>query len=86
LDRIGRVCCTDIAYVKLLDQMKKCLVRQYWIEDSLLYARGGRVYVLMETCQQELLKETHYIKWTDHPDVEWMRALLSRRFFLSKIE
>ncbi|CAL8989520.1 unnamed protein product [Prunus brigantina] len=41
LDRI-RDQSNDSAYIKLQQQVREGLVRRYWLEDDLLYAKGGR--------------------------------------------
>lgn len=32
----------DVAYTKIANEIKLCLVRRYWIEDGLIYGKGGR--------------------------------------------
>lgn len=35
----------DVSYTKIKQKIGDGLVRRYWVEDDLIYARGGRVYV-----------------------------------------
>ena len=35
------------------------LLHHNWLEDGLLYAKGGKLFVLSGKIRRELLKETH---------------------------
>jgi len=53
----------------------------YWLEDGLLYVKGGKLYVLSRKIRRELLKETHDPQWAGHPSKERMNSLLSRSYY-----
>ncbi|KAL0380934.1 UNVERIFIED_CONTAM: hypothetical protein Sangu_0157700 [Sesamum angustifolium] len=36
---------TDAGYLKLVEQVKSGMIRKYWLDSGLLYAKGGRVLV-----------------------------------------
>lgn len=36
---------SDEAYKKLMKDVRDGVVRKYWVEDGLLYAKGNRLYV-----------------------------------------
>ena len=77
----------DAAYTKLLDEIKSGLVRRYWIEDGLIHAKGGRLYVPAgRELKNELIRKTHDTLWAGHPGVERMLALLARSYYWPKME
>ncbi|KAG6478500.1 hypothetical protein ZIOFF_061943 [Zingiber officinale] len=87
LDRIKAVAASDIAYGKLVQQVRDGVIRRYWIEDDLLVYKGGRVFVpAAGGLRKELLKETHDPLWAGHPGVERMLALLARSYIWTKME
>jgi len=45
--------------LKLADLVKEGVVRRYWLEDDLLYAKGHRLYVSAGPIRRELLRESH---------------------------
>ena len=59
VERIKERCKLDATYQKLVQDVTTGLVRRYWLEDGLLYAKGGKLFVLSGKVRRELLKETH---------------------------
>ncbi|KAL5747716.1 hypothetical protein ACOSQ2_025013 [Xanthoceras sorbifolium] len=73
LERLKQQAEVDVSYTKLRQEVLDGLVRRYWVEDNLLYAKGSRLYVPNGGgLKQELLKETHDPQWAGHPGVERM--------------
>jgi hypothetical protein len=81
LDRNREMSKQDPAYLKLAEQVKKGIVRQYWLEDGLLYTKGHRLYIPTRGLRRDLLKESHDSKWAGHTGIERMYALLSRSYY-----
>ena len=76
----------DSTYTKLRQEVLDGLVRRYWVENNLLYAKGSRLFVPSGGgLKHELLKETHDPQWAGHPGVERMVALLSRSYYWPKM-
>ncbi|KAK4382006.1 hypothetical protein Sango_2915700 [Sesamum angolense] len=44
LDQIQESSKTDAGYLKLMEQVQSGLIRKYWLDSGLLYAKGGRVF------------------------------------------
>lgn len=86
LDRIKEQSQSDNAYQKLKKQVADGEVRKYWIEDDLLHARGGRLYVPVGSLRRELMREMHDPQWAGHPGVDRMLALISRSYYWPKME
>ena len=87
LERSRQQAEADKNYGLLRQKVRDGQVRKYWLEDSLLYARGNRLYVPAGgALRRELLRETHDPQWAGHPGVERMIALLSRTYFWPKME
>ena len=61
-------------------------MRPYQLEDGLLYAKGGKLFVPSGKIRRELLKETHDLQWAGHPGKERMYALLSGSYYWLKME
>ncbi|KAH7568422.1 hypothetical protein JRO89_XS07G0296700 [Xanthoceras sorbifolium] len=73
LERLKQQAEADVSYTKLRQEVLDGLVRRYWVEDNLLYAKGSRLYVPNGGgLKQEILKETHDPQWAGHPGVERM--------------
>ncbi|KAL5775969.1 hypothetical protein ACOSP7_013526 [Xanthoceras sorbifolium] len=86
LERLKQQAEADVSYTKLRQEVLDGLVRRYWVEDNLLYAKGSRLYVPNGGgLKQEILKETHDPQWAGHPGVERMVALLSRSYYWPKL-
>ena len=62
----------DATYKKLVQDVTAGLVRHYWLEDGLLYAKGGKLSVLGGKICRDSLKETRDTQWAGHPDKERM--------------
>ncbi|KAL0302203.1 UNVERIFIED_CONTAM: RNA-directed DNA polymerase [Sesamum angustifolium] len=77
---------TDAGYLKLVEQVQSGLVRKYWLDCGLLYAKGGRVFVPMGTLRCRLLRKTHDPQWAGHPGINRMVALLARRYYWPRME
>ncbi|PKI74462.1 hypothetical protein CRG98_005144 [Punica granatum] len=62
-------------------------VRRYWIEDGLLYAKRGGLYVSSgEGLRLKLKRECHDSRWVGHPEKARMMALLSHSYVWPKME
>lgn len=60
LNRLRQQANEDPSYCQLREKIKQGLIRRYWVEDDLIYARGGRTYVPSRgDLQRILLQETH---------------------------
>ena len=67
--------------------MQDCTMRRYWIEEDLLYFKGGRIVVPNQGgLHKDLMKEAHDSIWDGHPRVERMLDLLSPVYFWPKME
>ena len=76
----------DSSYQKLVEQVLDGTTRRYWLENDLLYFRGGKLYVPSTKLRRELLKETHDTRWASHPGEERTLALLARSFHWPKMK
>ena len=76
---------SDASYEKLRQQVCDRLNIKYWIEDELLVAQGGRLYVPAGNLRKELLRENYDTKWADHHGEERTLALLARSYYWPKI-
>ena len=85
-ERVRLEAAQDLTYQKLVEQVKEGTTRRYWLENELLYFRGGKLYVPSSKLRQELLKETHDTKWAGHPREERNLALLARSFHWPKMK
>lgn len=46
-------------------------MRRYWVDDDLIYAQGGKLYILSGgDLQRILLRDTHDSRWAGHPGVK----------------
>lgn len=87
LPRIIEEYANDQSCVRLIQQIVDGLTRRFWVEDGLIYAKGGRLYVpCTGGLRRELLKETHDSLWAGHPGAERTHALLARSYFWPKME
>ncbi|KAK4381134.1 hypothetical protein Sango_2996900 [Sesamum angolense] len=77
---------TDASYLKLVEQVQSGLVRKYWLDSGLLYAKGGRVFVPKGTLRCRLLRETHDPQWAGHPGISIMVGQLARRYYWPRME
>ena len=84
-ERIQQLAESDASYEKLRQQVREGLNRRYWIQDNLLMAKGGRLYVPVGQLRKELLRETHDTKWAGHPEEERTQALLARSYYWPKM-
>ena len=76
----------DATNQKLVQDVTTSLVRHYWLEDGLLYAKGGKLFVLSGKICKELFKETHDPQWAGHLGKERMYALLPCSYYWPKME
>ncbi|KAK4388149.1 Transposon Ty3-I Gag-Pol polyprotein [Sesamum angolense] len=73
-------------FLKLVEQVKSGLIRKYWLDSGLLYAKGGWVFVPMGTLRRRLMRETYDPQWAGHPGIDRMIALLARRYYWPRME
>ncbi|KAG8368002.1 hypothetical protein BUALT_Bualt16G0131300 [Buddleja alternifolia] len=73
LERIQESSQNDAIYMKLVEQVGAGHIRKYWLNDGLLYAKGGRAYVPSGSLQRQLLRETHDPQWVGHPGIDRIR-------------
>jgi hypothetical protein len=59
LDRLRQAVMEDAAYVKLVNLVRDGTVRRYWLDNDILYAKGGRIYVPHGKLRKHLLAETY---------------------------
>ena len=76
VERIKESSKLDVIYQKLVQDVTACLVQHYWLEDGLLYANGGKLFIPSGKIHRKLLKETHDSQWVGHPGKERMYSLL----------
>lgn len=87
LDKIQQQAETDTSYCQLREKIMQGLVWRYWVEEDLIYARGGKLYVPSgEDLRRILSRDTHDSQWAGHPGVERRMALLERSYFWPKME
>ena len=67
MERIKEGSKLDATYQKLMQDVTTGLICRYWLEDRLLYAKGGKLYVPSGKIHRELLKKTHDPQWVGHP-------------------
>ena len=84
-ERIQQLAESDASYEKLRQQVREGLNRRYWIQDNLLMAKGGRLYVPAGQLMKELLRETHDTNWAGHPGEGRTQALLARSYYWPKM-
>ncbi|KAK4397585.1 RNA-directed DNA polymerase [Sesamum angolense] len=78
LDQIRESSKTDAGYLNLMEHVKSSMIRKYWLDSGLLYAKGGRVFVPIGSLRRHLLRETHDPQWAEHPRINRM---LARRYY-----
>ncbi|KAG6533506.1 hypothetical protein ZIOFF_007381 [Zingiber officinale] len=54
MDRIKAVAASDIAYGKLVQQVRDGVIRRYWIEDDLLVYKGGESLCLQRVMENDV--------------------------------
>ena len=59
LERIKESSKLDATYQKLVQDVTVGLVRRYWLEDGLLYVKGGKLYLPSGKIRGNFLKETY---------------------------
>ena len=59
VERIKESSKLDAIYQNLVQDVSAGLVCRYWLEDGLLYAKSGKLFVPSGKIHRELLKETH---------------------------
>jgi ribonucleotide monophosphatase NagD (HAD superfamily) len=74
------------SFYKLVELVREGTIQRYWLEQDLLYAKGGRIFVLKGALQKYLMTETHDPQWAGHPGRERMVALLSQTYYWPKME
>ena len=58
----------DPEYKKLVDRISEGLIRKYWLDDGLVYASGGRLYIPTGRLRRKLMEESHNTQWAGHPE------------------
>ena len=86
VERIKESSKLDATYQKLEQDVTIGLVRSYWLEDGLSYAKDGKLFVPSGKIRSELLKETHDPQWVGHLGKERMYVLLSCSYYWPKME
>lgn len=86
LEKVWEASQKDSVYHKLVEQVKAGLIRKYWLDDGLLYVKGGRAYVPSGQLHRQLLLETHDPHCAGYPGIERMLALLSGQYYWPKME
>ena len=70
-----------------MQDVREGVVRRYWVEDGLLYAKGGKLFVPKGgKLRLELMREHHDARWAGHPGCERMKALLGRHYYWPDME
>jgi len=59
LCRLRQATGEDAAYKKLVELVREGIIWRYWLEQDLLYAKGGRIFVLKGELKKYLMTETH---------------------------
>jgi len=86
---LGRLCQTageDAAYKKMVELVREGTIRRYWLEQDLLYAKGGRIFMLKGELRKYVMTEIHDPQWAGHPGRERMVALLSQNYYWPKMK
>ena len=86
VERIKESSQLDATHQKLVQDVTTGLVHHYWLEDGLLYAKDGKLFVPSRKICRELLKETHDPQWAGHPGKEIIYALLSCSYYWPEME
>ena len=61
-EKIKQIAKLDSTYEKMKQQVKEGTTKKYWVEDDLLVAKRGRLYVPRSCLHKELLRETYDVK------------------------
>ena len=61
-EKIKQAAKLDSTYEKMNQQVKEGATKKYWLEDDLLVAKRGRLYVLGSFLHKELLRKTYDVK------------------------
>jgi len=59
---LGRLCQAageDAMYKKMVELVREGTIRRYWLEQDLLYTKGGRIFVPKGELRKYLMMETH---------------------------
>lgn len=69
-----------------MDRVNEELIQSHWIDDGLLYASGGLLYI--PTCKlgQKLIDESYDTQWAGHQGRYRMFSLMSRVGFWPRME
>jgi hypothetical protein len=59
LGRLRQAAEEDAAYKKLVELVREGTIRRYWLEQDLLYAKGGRIFVPKGELRKHLMTETY---------------------------
>ena len=86
LDRLSLTVVEDATYIKLVDLIRNGTMRRYWLDNGLLHAKEGQIYVPCGKLRKHLLAETHDPQWAGHSGRECMLALLAETYYWPKME
>ena len=86
LGQVRELARQDTEYKKLVDRIREGLVRKYWLDDGIIYASGGRLYVPTGRLRRKLMEESHDTQWAGHPGMDRMCALMTRAYYWPKME
>jgi ribonucleotide monophosphatase NagD (HAD superfamily) len=86
LGQLRQVAGEDAAFKKMVELVREGTIRRYWLEQDLLYAKGGQIFVPKGVLRKYLMMETHDPQWAGHPGRERMVALLSQTYYWLKME
>lgn len=82
LPRIKKGSTKNQSCIRLMQQDPDGVTRKFWVEEGLLYAKGGLFYVQITwNLRKVLLKKTHNIVWGGLPCVKCTHALLAHSYF-----
>ncbi|KAM1508653.1 hypothetical protein ACFX10_017925 [Malus domestica] len=82
LGRVREGLSHDVQAKNIVEFVKDGKTRRFWLEDSLLYTKGKRIYVpKWGSLRKEILKECHDSMWAGHPGTHRTLALVSDAYY-----
>ena len=70
----------------MVELVREGTIRRYWLEQDLLYAKEGRIFMPNGELQKYLMTETHDPQCARHLGRERMVALLLQTYYWPKME
>lgn len=86
LGKVKELARLDLEYKKLVDRFNGGLIRKYSLDDGIVYASRGHLYIPTGRLRQKLMEESHDTKWAGHLGRDWMYALMSRVYYWPRVE